>query len=79
MMAIAARGQHPFTIRAAVKLINDLFLRSHYSAKADIVLDKKQNVLAINDGDLIITEELWRDGRIQSDTVPVRGQRRSCR
>lgn len=50
------QGTIKFTIRAAVKLRNDLFLRSNYSANADIVLDKKDNVLAINEGDLIIED-----------------------
>ena len=50
------QGTIKFTIRAAVKLRSDLFLRSNYSANADIVLDKKANVLAINEGDLIIED-----------------------
>ena len=50
------QGTIKFTIRAAVKLRSDLFLRSNYSANADIVLDKKDNVLAINEGDLIIED-----------------------
>ena len=43
-----------FTIRAAVQLDKQLFLRSNYSANADIVLDKRESALAINEGDLII-------------------------
>jgi len=39
-----------------VKLRKDLFLRSNYSANADIVLDRKENALAINEGDLIIED-----------------------
>jgi HlyD family secretion protein len=41
-----------------VKLDKELFLRSNYSANADIVLDKKENALAINEGDLIIEDKL---------------------
>jgi HlyD family secretion protein len=50
------QGTIKFTIRAAVKLDKELFLRSNYSANADIVLDKKANVLAINEGDLLIED-----------------------
>src|SRR6187397_2168406 len=48
------QGTIKSTIRAAVKLDKDLFLRSNYSANADIVLDKRDDTLAINEGDLII-------------------------
>jgi HlyD family secretion protein len=51
------QGTIKFTIRAAVKLDKELFLRSNYSANADIVLDKKENVLAINEGDLLIEDK----------------------
>jgi len=51
------QGTIKFQIRAAVKLNDKLFLRSNYSANADIVLDKRENVLAINEGDLIINDK----------------------
>jgi len=51
---VTDQGTIKFTIRAAVKLRKDLFLRSNYSANADIVLDRKENTLAINEGDLVI-------------------------
>jgi HlyD family secretion protein len=38
----------------SVVLDKDLYLRSNYSANADIVLDKRENALAINEGNLII-------------------------
>ncbi len=53
---VTDQGTIKFTIRAAVKLRNDLFLRSNYSANADIVLERKENVLAINEGDLIVED-----------------------
>ncbi len=53
---VTDQGAIKFTIRAAVKLRNDLFLRSNYSANADIVLDKRENALAVNEGDLIIED-----------------------
>ena len=51
---VTDQGTIKFTIRAAVQLEKELFLRSNYSANADIVLDKRENALAINEGDLII-------------------------
>lgn len=54
---ISDQGTIKFQIRAAVKLNDQLFLRANYSANADIVLDKKENVLAINEGNLIIEEK----------------------
>jgi HlyD family secretion protein len=51
---VTDQGAIKFTIRAAVQLDKELFLRSNYSANADIVLDKRENVMAINEGNLII-------------------------
>ncbi|MES1263192.1 MAG: efflux RND transporter periplasmic adaptor subunit, partial [Peristeroidobacter soli] len=51
---VTDQGTIKFTIRAAVTLDKDLYLRSNYSANADIVLDRRENVLAINEGNLII-------------------------
>jgi HlyD family secretion protein len=51
---VTDQGTIKFTIRAAVVLDKELFLRSNYSANADIVLDKRENVLSINEGNLII-------------------------
>jgi len=51
---VTDQGTIKFTIRAAVQLDKQLFLRSNYSANADIVLDKRERALAINEGDLII-------------------------
>ncbi len=54
---VTDQGTIKFQIRAAVKLSDKLFLRSNYSANADIVLEKKENVVAINEGNLIIEEK----------------------
>src|SRR5688572_33015518 len=43
---VTDQGTIKFTIRAAVQLSKDLFLRSNYSANADIVLDRREDVLA---------------------------------
>lgn len=50
------QGTTKFQIRAAVTLSDKLFLRANYSANADIVLDKREDVLAINEGNLLIEE-----------------------
>lgn len=44
------QGTIKFEIRAAVTLRQDRFLRAGYSANADIVLDKREQVLAVNEG-----------------------------
>ena len=47
------QGTIKFEIKAAVGIQEDLFLRAGYSANADIVLDRREQVLAINEGNLI--------------------------
>ncbi len=54
---VTDQGTIKFQIRAAVKLQDKNFLRANYSANADIVLDKRDNTLAINEGDLIIEDK----------------------
>ena len=54
---VTDQGAIKFTIRAAVTLDESLFLRSNYSANADIVLDKREDVLAINERNLIIEDK----------------------
>lgn len=50
------QGTIKFEIRAAISLDENNFLRAGYSANADIVLARKDQVLAINEGNLIIEE-----------------------
>jgi HlyD family secretion protein len=54
---VTDQGAIKFTIRAAVTLDKELFLRSNYSANADIVLDKREDVLGINEKNLIIEDK----------------------
>ncbi|MDX2447111.1 MAG: efflux RND transporter periplasmic adaptor subunit [Desulfobacterales bacterium] len=49
-------GTIQFGLRANVVLKADTFIRSGYSATADIVLEKRVNVLAIDEGNLIFNE-----------------------
>ena len=73
---ITDQGTIKFTIRAAVKLNKDLFLRSNYSANADIVLEKKANVLAINEGDLIIEDK---KNFVEVETAPQKFEKREIK
>ncbi len=47
------QGAVKFDIRAAIELKESTFLRAGYSATADIVLEKRDQVLAIREGNLI--------------------------
>ncbi len=50
------QGAVKFDIRAAITLKESSFLRAGYSATADIVLDKREAVLAIREGNLIFED-----------------------
>jgi HlyD family secretion protein len=73
---VTDQGTIKFQIRAAVKLNNQLFLRANYSANADIVLDKKENVLAINEGNLIIEEKAH---FVEIETAPQKFEKREVK
>jgi HlyD family secretion protein len=51
------QGAVKFDIRAAIELKESAFLRAGYSATADIVLDKRDQVLAIREGNLIFEDD----------------------
>jgi HlyD family secretion protein len=51
------QGAVKFDIRAAIALKESSFLRAGYSATADIVLDKRDQVLAIREGNLIFEND----------------------
>jgi HlyD family secretion protein len=73
---VTDQGTIKFTIRAAVQLDKELFLRSNYSANADIVLDKRDDVLAINEGNLLI------EGKatfVEVETAPQQFQKREIK
>ncbi len=73
---VTDQGAIKFTIRAAVQLDKELFLRSNYSANADIVLDKRENVLAINEGNLIIENGAT---FVEVETAPQQFERREIK
>lgn len=53
---IEEEGAVKFEIRAAIQLSEDTSLRAGYSANADIVIEQKNQVLALNEGNLIIED-----------------------
>jgi len=73
---VTDQGTIKFTIRAAVTLDKELFLRSNYSANADIVLDKHADVLAINEGDLIIEDKKT---FVEVETAPQKFEKREIK
>lgn len=73
---VTDQGTIKFQIRAAVKLDKELFLRANYSANADIVLEKKENVLAINEGNLIIEEKA---SFVEVETAPQKFEKREVK
>src|SRR6185369_7943724 len=73
---VTDQGTIKFTIRAAVQLDQELFLRSNYSANADIVLDKHENALAINEGNLIIEDKAT---FVEVETAPQQFQKREIK
>jgi HlyD family secretion protein len=73
---VTDQGTIKFTIRAAVTLDKELFLRSNYSANADIVLDRRENVLGINEGDLIIEDKKT---FVEVETTPQNFEKREIK
>jgi HlyD family secretion protein len=51
------QGAVKFDIKAAIELKDSTFLRAGYSATANIVLEKRDQVLAIREGNLIFDDE----------------------
>jgi len=70
---IEEEGAIQFEIRAAVEPRQDLFLRANYSANADIVLDKREQVLAIDEGLLQFEGE---QAYVEVETAPQQFERR---
>ncbi len=54
---VEEEGAIQFEIRAAVELLEDQFLRAGYSANADIVLEKKDSILAIKESNITFEED----------------------
>ncbi|MEL6925660.1 MAG: efflux RND transporter periplasmic adaptor subunit, partial [Bacteroidota bacterium] len=54
---VEEEGTVKFEVRAAIKPTSETFLRAGYSASGDIILDRKNSVIAINERDLITSND----------------------
>ncbi|MEN0005463.1 MAG: HlyD family efflux transporter periplasmic adaptor subunit, partial [Bacteroidota bacterium] len=54
---IDEEGTVKFEVRAAIKPTEDVFLRAGYSANADIILDRRDDVIAIKERDVYFEED----------------------
>ena len=59
---------------AAIKPVADLFIRAGYSANADIVLDRRDKVLAINESLLQFNED--QSAFVEVETAPQKFEKR---
>jgi HlyD family secretion protein len=50
-------GTVKFEVRAAIKPTKEVFLRAGYSANADIILDRRSNVVSIKERDVIFEDD----------------------
>lgn len=54
---VEEEGAIQFEVRAAVQLRDDNFLRAGYSANADIVLERRSDILAVRESNLIFEDD----------------------
>lgn len=66
-------GAIQFEIRAALQLRDDVFVRANYSANADIVLDRRDEVLALDEGLLQFDGDI---AYVEVETAPQTFERR---
>jgi HlyD family secretion protein len=70
---VLENGAVQFEIKADVKLKNDQFIRAGYSANADIVLDHKNNTLAIKEALLLFQGD---SAYVEIETSPQKFEKR---
>lgn len=70
---VEENGAIQFEIRAALKPQRDLFIRANYSANADIVLDRRDDVLALDESLLQFEGE---KPYVEVETAPQKFERR---
>ena len=71
---VEENGAIQFEIRAAMSQQGDAFVRANYSANADIVLDRRDDFLAINEGLLQFDgDEVF----VEVETAPQQFERRT--
>ena len=54
---IEEEGTVKFEVRAAIKPTEDVFLRAGYSANGDIILDRRDQVIALQERDVVFKED----------------------
>ncbi len=67
------KGAIKFEIKAAISLKDSVFIRSGYSASADIVLDKRDSVLAIPEGLITFSKD---SAFVEVETAPQTFEKR---
>jgi HlyD family secretion protein len=70
---VIENGAIQFDIKADVKLLENQFIRSGYSANANIVLDKRDSVLAIPEGLLKFEKD---SAFVEIETLPQKFEKR---
>jgi HlyD family secretion protein len=70
---VAENGAIQFEIRAAVNLKEDQFIRAGYSANADIVLERRDSVMAINENLLVFEGDT---AYVEVETAPQTYEKR---
>jgi HlyD family secretion protein len=70
---VVENGAVQFEIKADVNLKKDQFIRAGYSANADIVLEKKDKVLAVREGDLLFEGD---STYVEVETSPQKFEKR---
>lgn len=73
---VTENGAIQFEIKAAVKLVNDKFLRAGYSANADIILSKKDSVLSVPESVLLFEKEKT---YVEIETAPGKLEKREIK
>lgn len=73
---VSDQGTIKFQIRAAVTLSDNVFLRSNYSSTADIILDRRDEVLAINEANLVIENNRY---FVEVETAPQEFEKREIK
>jgi HlyD family secretion protein len=71
---VEEKGAIQFEIEASVKLRSNQFLRAGYSANADIVLEQREDVLAINEGLLKFEDDI---PFVEVEVAPQQFEKRS--
>ena len=73
---VEKEGAIQFEIKAALKPIKDVVIRANYSANADIVLDRRDDVLALNESLLA-----FEDGKkfVEVETAPQKFEKREVK